>query len=95
MFADLNGSPWSPDGLSSAWRSVVKSRKLPKVRFHDLRHTHASALIDADIDVLTVSRRLGHASPAITLRVYSHLFRDKGDVAAKAIEAAMGTRAEW
>ena len=94
IFAKLDGSPRAPDGLSSEWRHVVKSRKLPRVTFHALRHSHASALIAADVDVLTVSRRLGHASAAVTLGVYGHLFRDKSDAAAKAIEAAMRTGAE-
>ena len=43
--------------------------------FHSLRHAHASTLIAAGLDVLTISRRLGHGSPAITLGVYGHLFK--------------------
>jgi integrase len=46
------------------------------IRFHDLRHTHASALISGGASVKAVSRRLGHADVAITLRVYSHLMPD-------------------
>ena len=47
---------------------------LPKLRLHDLRHTFASILISEGLDVVTVSGQLGHASPAITLAVYAHLF---------------------
>ena len=57
--------------------------------FHALRHSHASALIAAGLDVVTVSRRLGHASPALTLSVYSHLFRNSNHEAAAAIDAAL------
>jgi integrase len=51
----------------------MKAAGLPHVTLHTLRHTHASQLITSGMDILTVSRRLGHASPAITLTVYAHL----------------------
>jgi integrase len=57
--------------------------------FHALRHTHASQLIDAGVDIVTISRRLGHASPNITLGVYAHLFRKSDANAADAINAAL------
>ncbi len=59
--------------------------------FHALRHSHASALIAAGIDIVTVSRRLGHGSPAITLGVYAHLFNRTDEAAAQAIEEALGS----
>ena len=58
---------------------------LPKITFHALRHTHASQLIDRGVDVVTVSKRLGHASPDITLRVYAHMFKIDDSKAAAAI----------
>jgi integrase len=64
---------------------------LPPVSFHSLRHSSASALIAAGLDPVTVSKRLGHANPATTLRVYSHRFSATADAAAAlAIEAALG-----
>jgi integrase len=60
------------------------------VSLHALRHTHASSLIAAGVDVLTISRRLGHASPSITLDVYGHLFKNVDDRAAQVIEALFG-----
>jgi integrase len=54
-----------------------------------LRHTHASALIDAGVDMVIISKRLGCSSPAITLKVYAHLFRQRDDKAAEAINAAL------
>jgi integrase len=68
--------------------------EMPKVRFHDLRHTHASALIAGGLDVVAISRRLGHASPVVTLSVYAHLFTRSDEGAAAAIEAAMRKGAE-
>jgi integrase len=64
------------------------------VSFHALRHTHASALIAAGLDVVVISRRLGHASPNITLRICGHLFKRDDSAAARAIEVAMRTRSE-
>jgi integrase len=69
---------------------VAASIGLP-VTFHALRHTHASHLIDAGIDVVKISRRLGHASVDITLRVYAHLFRKRDDKSSAAINAAIAS----
>jgi integrase len=61
----------------------------PDLGFHNLRHTHASQLIDAGVDIVTISKRLGHAKPDITLRIYAHLFRKDDGKAAAAINASM------
>ena len=89
VFSTINGEPIPPNNLSRDWRRFVKTRKLPPVSFHGLRHSHVSALIASGIDPLTVSRRVGHASPAVTLRVYAHKFTQSDSIAAKAIEAAL------
>lgn len=49
---------------------------LPRCRFHDLRHTHATLLLRAGVPVHVVAARLGHADPAVTLRVYAHVIKD-------------------
>jgi integrase len=54
---------------------------------HGLRHTHVSQLIASGLDVLTISRRIGHASPSITLNVYGHLFANTDARAAEILEA--------
>ena len=94
IFSNIDGLPLSPDNLSRDWRRAVAARDLPKVKFHGLRHTHASVLIASGLDVLTVSRRLGHGSPVVTLNTYAHLFAKTDEKAADAIEAALRTRAE-
>jgi integrase len=94
-FADLNGDPLDPDSISKAFKSAAKAAGAPPaLTLHGLRHTHASALIAAGVDVLTISRRLGHGSPAITLAVYGHLFVNSDDRSAAIAEVAfanMGT----
>src|SRR5262245_31623960 len=68
-----------PGAFCSGWQDVAESIGLAGVPLHSLGHTHASQLIDAGVDVMTISKRLGHASPAITLKIYAHLFRkDEG-----------------
>lgn len=94
LLANADGWPMSPNQLSWRWRSACKALGLPRVSFHALRHTHASAPIAAGLDVVVVSRRLGHANPTITLSTYSHLFKKDDGAAAGAIEAAMRTRRE-
>jgi integrase len=89
LFGEVDGSPRRPDQLSWLWRSACKSLKLPLVSFHALRHTHASALIAEGLDVVVISRRLGHGSPNVTLRIYGHLFKRDDRAAADAIEKAM------
>ena len=90
--ARADASPLSPDNLSRDWRRAVLAFNLPRVSFHALRHSHVSALIAGGLDVVTISRRIGHANPAVTLSVYAHAFAgaNKDAAAALAIEAAMG-----
>ncbi|MEX2451678.1 MAG: site-specific integrase [Rhodospirillales bacterium] len=89
VFGDHEGNWILPSAISDRWREAVVNRGLPKVTFHALRHSHASALIAAGLDVISVSRRLGHASPSLTLSVYGHLFTNNDDKAAAAIDAAL------
>jgi len=88
VFATWDNKIQSPNGMSKKWRKAVHAAKL-KATFHSLRHTHASSLIAAGVDVLSISRRLGHGSPAITLGVYGHLFKPD-DRAAAAIDELLG-----
>ena len=88
IFPNALGQPRSPNAVSAAWSKLAKELGLA-VGFHGLRHTHASMLIDQGVDVVTISKRLGHASPTITLQTYSHLFRPGDGKAAAAINAAL------
>jgi integrase len=87
VFATWDGSTRSPNAFTKEWTRAMAEADLPGITFHSLRHTHASTLIASGLDVLTISRRLGHGSPAITLSVYGHLFKTD-DRAAEIMEAA-------
>ena len=68
---------------------IAQSIGMPEITFHSLRHTHASQLIDAGVDIATISKRLGHATPGITLSVYAHRFQQDDSKAAAAINAVI------
>lgn len=93
VFAHIDGSPRSPEALTREWSRTVRSAKIvPDVfSFHSLRHTHASQLLAAGVDVVTVAKRLGHRDASITLKVYSHYIPGGDERAAQAIENAIGT----
>src|SRR5262245_54128908 len=63
-------SPLSPNAVSAAAKIGM-----PDVTFHGLRHTHASQLIDQQVDIVMLNKRLGYAKLDITLRIYAHSFR--------------------
>jgi integrase len=86
VFARWDGAFRSPSRLSQDFAAAMDTLKID-CTLHGLRHTHVSQLIAAGLDVLTISRRIGHASPAITLNVYGHLFSDTDTRAADIMEA--------
>jgi integrase len=91
VFASAHdGSPVPPNNLSRDWAIFVKARKLPAASFHSLRHSHASLLISSKLDPVSVARRIGHASASTTMRIYAHLWKESDDLAANAIDAALG-----
>jgi integrase len=90
VFPSWDGTVRSPNATTREWVRALAEFKLPAISLHALRHTHASQLIAAGMDPVAISRRLGHASPTITLNVYGHLFGNSDDRAAEIVEAAFG-----
>ena len=68
------GVPWHPNVLSADLADFVAQRRLPPITFHGLRHTFASMANSARVPMYQISRAMGHASPNITQRIYTHLF---------------------
>jgi hypothetical protein len=79
-----------PSAISSDWGEAAESIGMPEITFHALRHTHASQLIASGVDIVTISKRLGHAKPSVTLAIYAHMFTSDDRKAAAAINAALG-----
>jgi integrase len=89
VFATHDGKFMSPDAVSHAWMRQMESLGTSDVTLHSLRHTHASMLINGGVDIVALSRRLGHGSPKITLDVYGHLVAGSDDRAAQIMEKAL------
>jgi integrase len=87
VFALWDGSWRSPHVITQKWALLADALGFPDVTLHALRHTHVSQLIAGGADVLTVSRRIGHANPTLTLNTYGHLFRNTDQAAADLTEA--------
>jgi integrase len=68
------GTPLFPRNLERTFVTLKRRAEVPHVTFHDLRHWHASMLIEQGVDIRLIAKRLGHAGPHITLRTYVHLF---------------------
>ena len=73
IFTNHVGGPLLYRNLLRDYKSLLKDANLPLIRFHDLRHTAASLMLNHNIPVIVVSRRLGHSRPSITLDIYGHL----------------------
>ncbi len=87
IFPSTVGTPISPRNLVRAFEKLLDDAGLPKIRFHDLRHAAASLMLNNGVDVLIVSKRLGHSKPSITLDVYGHLITSSQEKAADLIDA--------
>jgi integrase len=90
LFGTWEGKPARTTNTSASWAALAERIGLPEITFHALRHTHASQLIAQGVDIVTISKRLGHANPGITLKVYAHLFATDDSKAAAAINSAFG-----
>lgn len=68
-----SGKPMIPRNFRKEFYNLTEKIDLPKIRFHDLRHTHATMLIQQNVNVKLISERLGHAEIGTTLNTYSHV----------------------
>jgi integrase len=86
IFTTGLGTPIHARNLIRYFKKLLKEAGLPEIRFHDLRHTAASIMLNHGIPVIVVSRRLGHARPSITLDVYAHLIPRMDEDAAQKMD---------
>lgn len=85
--ATAEGTPVMPSRFSEQFLRLAARHGLPRIRLHDLRHTHATHLLQAGIHPRVVQDRLGHANVSITLDIYSHVTETMQEDAAKAAQA--------
>jgi integrase len=85
----LDMKPPDPHIFAKDVKSALTALKAPIVTFHDLRHTHATWLLESGVDLKTVSQRLGHSSITVTADVYSHVTRRMQKDAVNKLEKMM------
>ena len=83
-----NGTYMQGTNVTRGFQMMLDTLKIKKVRFHDLRHTHASILLQT-LPVHVVSKRLGHKNPRVTWETYCHLMPNAEDMAADVFEQAL------
>jgi integrase len=91
MFCNATGRFLNPESLSQLFDRIVQRAPVPRIRFHDVRHTHASLLIAAGVPIKVVSERLGHAHAAFTMHTYQHVLPGMSAVAADQFAALIAT----
>jgi integrase len=86
IFATSQGSPIGPRNLYRKFKSIIKSSGLPDIRFHDLRHTCATMMLQSGVNVKVIQTALGHSSVTITLDTYSHVMPGMQTEAAQMVD---------
>ena len=76
IFYDKNLQPIAPDVISKKFKYFLEQNNLKHIRFHDLRHSHVTMLIDAKVPIKVISERVGHSNVNTTLNIYSHALKE-------------------
>ncbi len=82
VFTNTHGQALHAESISQLFERIVKRTDIPRIRFHDLRHTHASLLVADGVAIKIVSERCGHAHPGFTMAAYQHRLPGMGAGAA-------------
>jgi integrase len=90
VFCDADGGPLRKSNvIRRSFHPLLRRAGLPHIRFHDLRHTHATLLLSQGVHPKVVAERLGHASIAMTLDIYSHVLPSMGKEAAQRLDVLL------
>lgn len=81
-----DGKPYHPDSITTKWSRFIRKNNLKHIRFHDLRHTNATMMIEAGVDYKTVKDRMGHSDVSTTLNIYTHRTKKTDENAAMKID---------
>ncbi len=87
VFCEPDRKPLYPGQVSKRFDRLVRASGVPRIRFHDLRHTHATLALQAGVHPLVVSETLGHSTIGITLDTYSHVIPAIQEEAAEKVAA--------
>jgi integrase len=87
IFPSFTGLPIRQFSIYKRFIHIVDQAKLPRIRFHDLRHTAASIMLNHNIPMIVVSRRLGHYKVSFTIDTYGHLMPEMQEKAAELMDS--------
>ena len=96
IFPSTLGTPLDPRNLFRDFKAILEQANLPDIRFHDLRHTAATLMLQQDVHPKVVQERLGHSDISLTLNTYSHVLPNIQEEAAEKLDqllAPMKSRA--
>jgi integrase len=89
VHAKFDGEPYHPAFLTNVFKQFMCDHNLPQIRFHDLRHSHATHLLAAGVHPKIAQERLGHSSIAVTMDTYSHAMPNMQQDAVAKVDAAL------
>src|SRR5690606_16037379 len=89
VYAREDGEPMQPRSLTHAWMNAIGTSDLPRIRFHDLRHAHATHLLASGVHPKVASERLGHSRVGVTLDLYSHVLPGMQEDAVSRVDEAL------
>lgn len=98
VFIQANGKQMHPDTPYNKFKSIIRcynahiikeEEKLPEISLHGLRHTSATLMISQNVDIRTVSNRLGHTQTSTTLDIYSHALQKMDEQASSALDTLL------
>ena len=95
VFSHPDGRPIRPDSVTRAFPEIAKSVGLRDVRLHDLRHAHATILLQQGVNPKIVQERLGHSSVSTTLDIYSHVLPGLQEAAARQFDESLEVRQKY
>lgn len=81
-----HGTPLNPVNIRRTFKRMIKMADVPEIRFHDLRHTHATLLLSNGVHVKVISERLGHSNKKVTLDTYSHVLPSMQEEVARKLD---------
>jgi integrase len=89
VYSREDGQPMQPRSLTHAWQIAIARTNLPRLRFHDLRHSHATHLLGSGVHLKIASERLGHSKISTTADLYMHATKSMQADAAALVDAAL------
>lgn len=89
VYVQANGKPYRVNSVTEHFKAFLEKHGLPKIRLHDLRHTFASILYEAGVDLKAISEALGHSDIGTTNRIYTHRFDKTHKKTVTAMSAAL------